>query len=141
MGPPVVIVLSKVGTANLWMKIEPPTVVEVGATVEVVAEPAGAVVVVVEPVAASEPGLSSWFHHPRLGNCTGVKSTIINTTATRQPPATARSLRLCSMAPNKSDKKKPLRRKNRAMLTELLTSPGYQNPASAAPIRDLPGPP
>jgi hypothetical protein len=129
MGTPVVAVLSKVGTVNLGMKIETPTVVGVDVTVEVVTEPVGEVVV--ELAAASVPGLSSWFHHPRLGNCTGVKSTIISTTATRQPPATARSLRLCSMAPNNSDKNKPLRRKNRAMLTELLTFSGYQNPAPA----------
>lgn len=101
--------------------------VGVGAVVEVVTEPAG-VVVLVEPATVPELGLSSWFHHPRLGNCTGVRNTIISTTATTQPPATARSLRLCSMAPSNSDKNRPLRRKNRAMLTELLTSPGYQNP-------------
>jgi hypothetical protein len=36
-------------------------------------------------------------------------------------------LPLCSIAPSRTERKKPLRRKNRAMLTELFTRPGYQN--------------
>jgi hypothetical protein len=124
----VVTVGSKVVRVRLWTKIGTP-LVGAGATVEVVTEAAGKLVV--EPPVVSTAPPSSSFHHTRLGNCTGVRNTMMHTTATRKPAAIAKSLRLCSMAPSKSDKNKPLRRKNKAMLTELLTRPGYQNPAQA----------
>jgi len=55
------------------------------------------------------------------GSLTGVRKTMMQTTATRHAPATATALRLCSMAASKANRKKPLSRKNRAMLTELRT--------------------
>ena len=61
------------------------------------------------------------------GSCTGVRKTMTQTTATRQPPAIARSLRLCSSAPNSTLRKNPLSKKKRAMLTELFMGPAYQN--------------
>jgi len=64
----------------------------------------------------------------RLGSSTGVRKTMMQTTAARQAPDTASSLPLCSMAPRRSERKKPLSKKNRAMLTELFTLPAYQNP-------------
>jgi predicted SnoaL-like aldol condensation-catalyzing enzyme len=65
------------------------------------------------------------------GSSTGVRSTMINTTAAKQPPAAPSNLRLCSSAPRSAVRKKALSKKKRTMLTELFTNPGYQNPASA----------
>ena len=55
------------------------------------------------------------------GSCTGVRKTMTQTTATRQPPRSPSSLRLCSSAPSRADRKKPLSKKKRTMLTELFT--------------------
>ncbi len=41
--------------------------------------------------------------------------------ATRHPPASPSNLRLRSVEPSRAARKKPLSRKKRAMLTELLT--------------------
>ena len=65
------------------------------------------------------------------GSCTGDRKTMMQTTAARQTPATPSSLPLCSMAPRRTVRKKPLNRKNSAMLTELFTSPAYQKPPRA----------
>jgi len=46
---------------------------------------------------------------------------MMQTMAARQPPASAMSFRLLSMEPSNAARKKPLNRRNRAMLTELLT--------------------
>ena len=78
-------------------------------------------------------GADSSSPNPRRqddGSCTGVRKTMMQTTATRQPPAMASSLRLCSSAPSRTDRKKPLSKKKRTMLTELFTRPAYQNAAS-----------
>lgn len=54
----------------------------------------------------------------------------MQTTATRQPPASKSSFRLCSIAPNKRARKKPLSKKNRTMLTELFTPVSVPEAAS-----------
>jgi hypothetical protein len=84
------------------------------------------VVAVVVAVESSSP-------QPRCqeGHSTGVRKTMIQTTAARQAPETISSLALCSMAPSKIERKKPLRRKKRAMLTGLFTAPAYQKEPSA----------
>jgi hypothetical protein len=81
--------------------------------------------VTVEPTVVSvfplpDPGLHE-------GSRTGVKKTMTQTTATRQPPAIASNLRLCSTAPSSTVKKKPLSRKKRIMLMEPFTGTAYQN--------------
>ncbi len=81
-------------------------------------------------VCVTVTGLDSSSPNPRRredGNCTGVRKTMTHTTATRQPPAMASSLRLCSNAPSRALRKKPLSKKKRTMLTELFTRPAYQN--------------
>jgi len=65
------------------------------------------------------------------GHSTGVRNTMMQTTAARQAPDARSSLPLCSMAPRSIDRKNPLRRKKSTMLTELFTAPGYQNGARA----------
>jgi len=65
------------------------------------------------------------------GSSTGVRNTMITTTAIRQPAAAPSSLRLCSRVPRRIVRKKPLSKKKRAMLTEFFTSPGYQKRRSA----------
>ncbi len=65
------------------------------------------------------------------GSSTGVRNTMMQTTATRQPPAIASNLRLRSIAPRRIARKNPLSRKNKTMLTELFTSSGYQNQTRA----------
>lgn len=67
------------------------------------------------------------------GSSTGVSKTMMTTIAARHAPAMARSLRLRSRALKRTARKKPLSKKNRAMLTELFTLPAYQtepNPGS-----------
>ena len=67
------------------------------------------------------------------GNWTGVRNTMMQTTATRQPPASSSNFLLCSMAPRRTAKKKPLKRKKRTMLTELFTAAkAYQKLATCA---------
>jgi hypothetical protein len=58
------------------------------------------------------------------GSSTGVRKTMMQTTAAKQPAATPRSLRLCSIAPSRMARKKPLSKKKRTMLTELFTTSG-----------------
>ena len=77
---------------------------------------ASAVVVVVVVPSASESD----------GNWTGLTNTMMQTRTTRQAPAMPSSLRLRSTAPTRAARKKPLKRKNNTMLTELLTRPAYQ---------------
>jgi len=84
-------------------------------------------------------GLSSSRPKCHEGRSTGVRKTMMQTTATRQPAATASSLRLCSSAANRTARKNPLIKKNRAMLTELLTRPAYQNAAPAGTRVDRAG--
>jgi len=57
---------------------------------------------------------------------TGVRNTMIRTTAARQPAATPSNFRLCSRAPRSTVRNRPLSKKKRTMLTELFTHPGYQ---------------
>lgn len=95
-----------------------------GTVVELVVEtPAGpAVELVVETSRSSlEPRRQDG------GNCTGVRKTMMQTTAARHATATASSLRLRSIAPKRVLKNRPLRSRKRAMLTELFTRPAYQN--------------
>ncbi len=60
------------------------------------------------------------------GSWTGLTNTMMQTRTTRQAPAIPSNLRLRSTAPTKAARKKPLKRKNNTMLTELLTRPAYQ---------------
>ncbi len=89
----------------------------------------GGVKVVVEVVVVGPASRPRWNE----GNCTGVRNTMMHTTATRQPPASSSNLRLCSMAPRRTARKKPLNRKKRAMLTELCTA--HQRTKSAPGCR------
>jgi hypothetical protein len=82
-------------------------------------------------VAVTASSSSSLEPKYQEGSSTGVRNTMMQTTATRQPPATPSNLRLCSIAPRRAAKKNPLSRKKRTMLTELFTNPGYQNAAPA----------
>jgi hypothetical protein len=68
---------------------------------------------------------------PKLneGSLTGVRNTITHATATQHAAAMPSSLRLCSSAPRRALKKKPLSKKNRTTLMELFTRPAYQNEA------------
>jgi hypothetical protein len=92
-----------------------------------------ALIAVVVAVSSSSP-------QPRCqeGHSTGVRKTMMQTTAARQAPEVISSLALCSMAPSKTERKKPLRRKKRAMLTGLFTAPAYQNEPSAETWRCAP---
>jgi hypothetical protein len=63
---------------------------------------------------------------------------MMQTTATKQTPAIAAALRLCSMAASRVNRKKPLSRKNSAMLTELRTLLSVPECAS---LRTRPGHP
>jgi len=83
----------------------------------------------VEVVWASREGLSRCACQD--GRSTGVRKTMMQTTAARHAPATPSSLPLCSMAPRRTARKKPLSKKNKAMLTELFTPPAYQKPPRA----------
>jgi hypothetical protein len=56
------------------------------------------------------------------GNWPGLRNTMMQAMATRQPPAMPNSFRLRSVEPSSAAMKNPLNKKNRAMLTELLTS-------------------
>ncbi|MBN1631444.1 MAG: hypothetical protein JW990_16925 [Thermoleophilia bacterium] len=56
---------------------------------------------------------------------------MMHTTAARQAPEATSSFALRSIAPNRMERKNPLRRKKRAMLTGLFTTLGYQNGPSA----------
>jgi hypothetical protein len=60
------------------------------------------------------------------GSCTGLTNTMMQAKTTRQAAAMPSSLRLRCSAPSRAARKKPLNRKNRMMLTELLTAPAYQ---------------
>ena len=105
----------------------------------VVPAPAAPVVLVavalVEPVApaSSEAVVDVVLLVPNIncragGNWTGLRNTMMQASTTRQAPATLSSFLFRSTAPNRAARKKPLRRKNNAMLTELLTRPAYQTP-------------
>jgi len=74
------------------------------------------------------------------GSCTGVRNTMMQTTATKQPPASSSNFLLCSMAPRRTARKKPLKRKKRTMLTELFTAAkAYQKRATRARNRHVAG--
>ena len=96
--------------------------------------------VVVRAVVAVTGASSSSSPQPRCheGHSTGVRKTMMQTTPARQAPEASSSFALCSMAPSKMERKNPLRRKNRAMLTGLFTAPAYQNGASAETWRGRP---
>ena len=78
---------------------------------------------VVELVVGLAVGLPSSDPQPRCqdGHSTGVRNTMMHTTAAKQAPDAISSLPLRSSAPNNVERKNPLRRKKRAMLTELFT--------------------
>ena len=90
-------------------------------------------VVVARAVVAVTGASSSSSPQPRCqeGHSTGVRKTMMQTTPARQAPEAISSFALCSMAPSKMERKNPLRRKNRAMLTGLFTAPAYQTGPSA----------
>ena len=75
--------------------------------------PGGAVVVVVVGVPCRSTDVG--------GNWMGFRKMMMQAIATKHPPANASNLRLRSVEPSRAARKKPLSRKNRAMLTELLT--------------------
>jgi hypothetical protein len=117
--------------AGLGVEVTREPVVDV--TVDVTDTPA--VVVVAGP---SVESVSSPPNPSRKdgGSCTGVRNTMTQTTTTRKAPEIPSNLRLCSMAPKRAVRKKPLSNKNRTMLTELFTRPAYQN----EPLPDSRGP-
>jgi len=59
------------------------------------------------------------------GNWMGFTNTMMQASTTRHAPAMPSSLRLRWSAPSRAARKKPLNKKNRMMLTELLTPPAY----------------
>jgi hypothetical protein len=90
---------------------------------------AGPVVVPVAGSVRSSPGGPMvevvdvpWMSPDSVGICTGFTNTMMHAMTTRHAPAAPSSLRLRSMAPMRAARKKPLRRKNRTMLTEFLTA-------------------
>ena len=87
----------------------------------------GAMLVVLEALTGELVSVSSSSSpSPKYqeGSSTGVRKTMMQTTSANQPAATPRSLRLCSIAPSRMARKKPLSKKKRTMLTELFTTSG-----------------
>lgn len=120
--------------ASLVVRVTPAVLLVVPQTVLVV--PHMLLVVLETLTVEPAPAFSGSSFDPKYqeGNSTGVRNTMMQTIATRHPPAIPSNLRLCSSAPRRTAKKNPLSRKKRTMLTELFTRPGYQNgtPADTA---------